>query len=64
MPNKRKKGKKLLAGWLPEEELAEFKLRAEQLGVTATDLLTSLIREEIRRSRATAPSTKSNKEKK
>ena len=53
MPNKRKKDKKLVAGWLPEKEADEFKLRAEELGMTATDLLTLLIREELKRNKTT-----------
>jgi hypothetical protein len=52
MPNQRKKGKKLVAGWLENGDAEEFKQRAEQLGMTATDLLTLLIREELRRSAA------------
>ncbi len=51
MPNKRKKGKKLVAGWMPEAEVEEFKERAEELGMTATDLLTVLVREEIKRNK-------------
>jgi hypothetical protein len=58
MPNKRKKGKKLVAGWLPEQEAEEFKSRAAERGITATDLLTLLIREEIRRSKATETNDK------
>ena len=29
MPNKRKKGKRLVAGWLPEAEVEEFKALKE-----------------------------------
>lgn len=58
MPNKRKKGKKLVAGWLPEEEVAEFKERAKALGITSTDLLTLLIREEMRRGKNTKKENK------
>lgn len=58
MPNKRKKGKKLVAGWLPEREAEEFKNRASELGITATDLLTLLIREEIRRNKTTTTGNK------
>lgn len=50
MPNKRKKGKKLVAGWLQSGDADEFKARAEELGMTTTDLLTLLIREELKRS--------------
>lgn len=50
MPNKRKKGKKLVAGWLQSGDADEFKARAEELGMTTTDLLTLLVREELRRS--------------
>ena len=53
MPNKRKKNKKLVAGWLPDTEVEEFKARAEELGMTATDLLTLLIREELKRNKKT-----------
>lgn len=49
MPNKRKKGKKLIAGWLETGDAEDFKARAEQLGMTTTDLLTLLIREELKR---------------
>lgn len=49
MPSKRKKGKKLIAGWLQEGDADEFKARAEELGMTVTDLLTALIREELER---------------
>ena len=49
MPNKRKEGKKLIAGWLLEGEVEEFKRVAEQNGKTTTDLLTLLVREEIKR---------------
>lgn len=51
MPNKRKKDKRLVAGWVREGEAEEFKARAEGLGMTVTDLLTQLIREELRRSK-------------
>ncbi len=51
MPNKRKDGKKLIAGWLQEGDADEFKARAEELGMTMTDLLTLLIREELKRSK-------------
>ena len=53
MPNKRKKGKRLVAGWLTDKDAAEFKARAEELGMTATDLLTLLIREELKRNNLT-----------
>lgn len=49
MPNKRKKGKKLIAGWLETGDAEDFKARAEQLGMTTTDLLTLLICEELKR---------------
>ncbi len=49
MPNKRKEGKKLIAGWLETVDAEDFKARAEQLGMTTTDLLTLLIREELKR---------------
>lgn len=51
MPNQRKKGKKLIAGWLETGDAEDFKTRAEQLGMTTTDLLTLLIREELKRVR-------------
>lgn len=51
MPNQRKKGKKLIAGWLESGDAVEFKARADELGVTTTDLLTLLIREELRRNK-------------
>lgn len=51
MPNKRKEGKKLIAGWLLESEVKEFKKAAAANGQTATDLLTLLVREEIRRNK-------------
>ena len=53
MPNKRKKGKKLVAGWIPENDVDEFKARAKELGMTATELLTLLVREEIKRNKTT-----------
>ncbi len=34
MPSKRKKGKKLIAGWLQEGDADEFKARAEELGIS------------------------------
>lgn len=49
MPNKRKKGKKLVAGWLTEKDAAAFKACADALGIPVSDLLTQLIREEISR---------------
>lgn len=49
MPNQRKKGKKLIAGWLQSGDADEFKERAAELGMTTTDLLTLLIREELKR---------------
>ena len=52
MPNKRKSGKKLIAGWLQDGDAEEFKARAKELGMTTTDLLTMLIREELNRSKA------------
>jgi vacuolar-type H+-ATPase subunit I/STV1 len=64
MPNKRKKGKKLVAGWLPEQEVDEFKARANEMGITATDLLTLLIREEMRRTRPAPLHTKNPKTRK
>ena len=60
MPNKRKKGKKLVAGWLPEAEADEFKARADELGITATYLLTMLVREEIKRSKVSHEETDSD----
>lgn len=61
MPNKRKTGKKLVAGWLQEGDVDEFKARAEELGMTMTDLLTLLIREELKRSKAkTSPRRNDN----
>ncbi|MGN0851817.1 MAG: hypothetical protein ACI4Q3_00400 [Kiritimatiellia bacterium] len=53
MPNKRKQGKKLVAGWLQSGDAEEFKDRAAELGMTTTDLLTLLIREELKRSNRT-----------
>ena len=63
MPNKRKKDKRLVAGWVRDGEAEEFKARAESLGMTVTDLLTQLIREELRRSKnlTTQRSDKSGK---
>lgn len=52
MPNKRKKDKRLVAGWVRDGEAEEFKALAESLGITVTDLLTQLIREELRRSKS------------
>lgn len=49
MPNKRKEGKKLIAGWLQDGDAEEFKALAAENGTTATDLLTRLIREELKR---------------
>lgn len=49
MPNQRKKGKHLMAAWVPEAEVREFKARAKEMGYTMTDLLTLLIREELKR---------------
>lgn len=49
MPNKRKKGKKLVGAWIDDLEVVEFKERAKALGMTASDLLTLLIREENKR---------------
>lgn len=51
MPNKRKEGKKLIAGWLEQGEAEEFKAIAARDGRTATDLLTLLIREELKRNK-------------
>ncbi len=53
MPNKRKKGKKLIAGWVENGDADDFKARAAELGITATDLLTLLIREELKRNSKT-----------
>ena len=49
MPNKRKEGKKLIAGWLQDGDAEEFKALAAENGMTTTDLLTRLIREELKR---------------
>ena len=49
MPNKRKEGKKLIVGWLQDGDAEEFKALAAENGMTATDLLTRLIREELKR---------------
>lgn len=51
MPNQRKVGKKLLAAWLDEVDKDEFKSIAESIGMTASDLITQLVREEIKRNR-------------
>lgn len=51
MPNKRKKGKKLLAGWYDEVDVEEFKAIASEIGIPASDLLGMLIKEEIKRKR-------------
>ena len=51
MPNQRKDGKKLLAAWIEEADKEEFKAIAENIGMTATDLITQLVREEIKRNR-------------
>lgn len=60
MPNKRKKGKKLVAGWLKSGDADEFKARAAELGMTTTDLLTLLIREELKRSNHTNTESERN----
>lgn len=62
MPNKRKKGKKLVAAWLQSGDAEEFKERAEELGITATDLLTQLIREELKRCGKTKGDENGNQE--
>lgn len=41
----------MIAGWLLESEVKEFKKAAAANGQTATDLLTLLVREEIRRNK-------------
>lgn len=51
MPNQRKDGKKLLAAWIEEADKDEFQEIAESIGMTATDLITQLVREEIKRNR-------------
>jgi len=53
MPGKRKKGKKLIAGWLQEGDAEDFKALAEGMGTTVTDLLTRLIQEELKRNNKT-----------
>lgn len=52
MPNQRKKGKKLVAGWLENGDAAEFDARAKELGITKSALITLLVREELKRMKA------------
>lgn len=52
MPNQRKKGKKLIAGWLEDGDVAEFDARAKELGMTKSALITLLVQEELKRMRA------------
>jgi predicted DNA-binding protein len=50
MPNQRKKGKKLVALWLSEEERAVLKKLAKKLGVTQTEYLKQKLDDHIRAS--------------
>ena len=52
MPNQRKKGKKLVAGWLENGDATEFDARAKELGITKSALITLLVQEELKRMRA------------
>lgn len=49
MPNQRKKGKRLVAGWLESGDAEEFDARAKELGITKSALITLLVREELKR---------------
>lgn len=49
MPNKRKQGKKIVSTWLEQGDANEFDAIAESLGLTRSELLTIIIREEIKR---------------
>ena len=49
MPNQRKKGKRLVAGWLERGDAEEFDARARELGITKSALITLLVQEELKR---------------
>lgn len=48
MPNQRSKKKAPLTGYFPREKVEAFKERAEQLGMTAKDLIERLIDQELK----------------
>lgn len=54
MPNIRKKGKKSLNAWIPEADRDRLDELAEAEGITVTDIITRLVKEEIARAKKNA----------
>ena len=48
MPNQRKKGKAFIGGYIPKDLADDFKVAAEERGMTAGDLLELLIRADLK----------------
>lgn len=51
MPNQRSKKKAPLTGYFPRGKVEAFKKRAEELGMTAKDLIEILIDQELKKSK-------------
>lgn len=49
MPNQRSKKKAPLTGYFPREKVEAFKARADEMGLTAKDLIELLIDQELTR---------------
>ena len=52
MPNQRSKKKAPLTGYFPREKVEAFKARAEEMGLTAKDLIELLIDQELTRTQS------------
>lgn len=51
MPNQRSKNKAPLTGYFPRAKVEAFKARAEEMGLTAKDLIELLIDQELTRAK-------------
>ena len=49
MPNKRKKDKAMIGGYVAKTLAEQFKARADELGMSVKDLLEQLVTEEVRK---------------
>lgn len=56
MPNQRSKNKAPLTGYFPKAKVEAFKARAEEMGLTAKDLIELLIDQELTRHLVSFPS--------
>lgn len=60
MPNQRSKKKAPLTGYFPREKVEAFKARAEEMGLTAKDLIELLIDQELTRTKGSDDERHSN----